>query len=305
MKKLNERSTSVFLIVNPVAGRGRAKRALTEIERALEARGIRCESALTRAPQDGIVLAQDALATGTSRIVAVGGDGTVNEVANGIVRSGAGAEVALGIIPFGVGNDLARVFGIPRTVRGAIEAICQDRRIRIDVGRVNDRYFLNRFGLGIDAAVVNTYRHIRIARGSIVPYIYAVIRELLAFEEGPVEIHTPEWRYRGAAFLVNAANAPHTGRYFRITPDARMDDGQLDLLVIEELPRAVRFLYVLKAMRGTHLSLKKIHLNRVRTVEVNAPTPLPAHIDGDLIGIAAGRFTVEVEPGALTVITNR
>jgi diacylglycerol kinase (ATP) len=288
------------VILNPAGNQGRAGRLRKPLERALG--GGRGELVLTAAAHDAEHLAREAALAGRD-IVAVGGDGTIAEVGNGILTSGA--RVALGIVPAGSGNDYAyETLRLPREPLRALELALSGRPVAMDAGQVNERYFLNALGVGIDANIAvaaESLKRIPLLRGQTL-YWAASLRELL-FHYDQCPLLTIAWDDAPAENKLYALAAvsigPTYGGGFQINPGADPRDGYFELCMLTKPPlaRALRLLPMVE--KGKHLSQPEAHQVRVRRVTMAAEHPINAHLDGEVI--RAQRFAVRILPGALLV----
>ena len=284
-------------IVNPVAGRGRTRRLWPALARQLEALNVSIQPVFTEGPTHARSLAADAVRAGTSHVIAVGGDGTTHEVANALV----GTDVALGILPTGGGNDFPKAVGIPLDLQQAVKTIAHHRCHRVDVGRLDDEYFINGLGIGLDGAASLRYRNMRRLRGEL-GYIWSAVREALTFRAFDARLTTENWTHTGRALSVGATNGPYHGGDFRIAPNARTDDGELDVYVMRPVAYLTRLLKLIRIRRGAHLDMPQFSLQRSRWVEIDLDRPVPAHMDGESFTLPMGRTRVEIVPDALTVL---
>ena len=302
-----------YVILNPVSNRGGAAKAGALVERAFRALGARAEVVHTRAAGEGEALAHAAARAGREAVVAVGGDGIVHEVANGLLSaSGDGPTVPLGVVAAGSGNDFAKMIGVPRDPARAVERIVRASPRGVDAGcvtrwvaeggRAAPWWFTNAVGLGFDAQVAVAASRIRWLRG-IGIYGTAVLR-VLAELKGPrmrVVVDGVEVADRKLV-LTTIANGACSGGSFWLCPNASVDDGLLDVLVGDA--RSVREVAMLipRVMRGTHLTARGVQVHRGRRVVVVSEEPLPIHADGELVGHGVKEIEIELFPGRLTVL---
>lgn len=288
-----------ILIVNPTAGRGRTQKLISHLESLLEANKIQYELRLTLRTGGATEMAREALARGFNYIVAVGGDGTAHEVVNGII----GSSAVFGMIPTGGGNDFPKAAGIPLEISQAIVTLARRQSRRIDVGLIGDRYFINGLGIGLDGAVSHRYRNMKRLKGEL-GYLWGAVQEALTFKGFEVEITIPGWSYKGAVLLMGASNGPSQGGDFKLAPEAKVDDGSLDIHVIRDMTPIRRLLQIPKVRQGKHLSLSEVEIRRAPWMEINLDRPLPAHLDGEPFYLEPGRHRIEVVPKALEVISS-
>ena len=294
---------NVVAIVNPVAGRGQGDRlretALVELERLFP--GI--ETHTTRSPDHATEIAREL--RNLDLVVAVGGDGTVREVANGLT----GAAACLAIIPTGSGNDFNRTIGIPVDVHEACRVAATGATREIDFVRVlaqtadgtRESGFANAAGFGFDALVVAETRKSRRLRG-LALYGSAVFRAVRDYDCPRVVIRTTENEWEQRILLLAAANGRFYGGGMAIAPDARPDDGQLDICVIDEVGRLKVIRYLPSLVRGTHGGIDEVTFYRSPTLELRFADPVSFQLDGDLPDWGDVRtFRLEVLPRTLKV----
>lgn len=292
-----------FVVLNPAAGRGAAARAGRTIRSVLEGAGARCEVALTRGPGDAVELARRAALEGWPAVVAAGGDGTVHEVANGLLRAADGSPtVPMGIVPVGSGNDFAKLVGAPTEPEAAVRRLLAAAPRQVDAGRVGDRFFTNGVGIGLDARVGIEAGKVRWARG-IAIYLVALARVLRAFRPPRMRVLLDGTEVADRPLtLVTVANGGCHGGGFWICPAARIDDGALDVCVADALTTAGVLGFLPRVMRGTHVGRPGVHMHRARSVRVSSVDPLPVHADGEVVAEGAHEVEIELLPGRLTVL---
>ncbi len=297
-------SAVLHVVFNPVAGRGRARAALDELVRQLEAAGAEHALHVTTGPGHAVELAAATPAGAT--VVAVGGDGTVHEVVTGLVRAEGGRAVTsrcLGVVPVGSGDDFAHALGLRRgDVPAAVRTLLAGARERVDLGMVNGAPFANAFSTGFDADVASRLDDAPGFLKGLAAYLYALVISLGSARSVPAKVVLDGIDAGvGTALLVAAQNGPRTGGSFRYAPDAVPDDGLLDVVVARDLGLLGTLSVLPRVMMGTHLTHPKIELRRARRVEIEWVQPRRAHADGESAG-RSERFVVELLPGALTVI---
>jgi diacylglycerol kinase (ATP) len=293
----------VFVIVNPTAGRGSAARVVDSLLEELDRSGAEGRVERTTHRGHATDLARKAAEDGWSAVVAAGGDGTVNEVVNGLMQAaGDGATVPLGIIPIGSGNDFAGLAGVPRDPRQAIRRLLAAEPRSVDVGRVGDRWFTNGVGVGLDARVAIEAARIQRLRGMAI-YVWALARILRRFRPAHMQVELDgEPVVDRPMTLVTIGNGGRHGGGFWICPDARIDDGLLDVCMCDALSRVGVLSFLPRVMYGGHVGASCITMRRVRHVRVTSEDPLPVHTDGEIIAEAAHEVVVEIHPGRLTVL---
>jgi len=291
------------LIVNPKAGRGRGRRYARRLRRYLEGSGLRFRAVFSRARGDVARQAQEACENGCRHVVVVGGDGTVHEAVNGILKAGTGA--ALGLIPLGTGNDFAKAIGLPLDWRAAcdrvVERIGQAPR-RIDAARCNDFFFANGIGIGLDARVTIASEHLKWLPGSI-GYVAALAKVLIdGIPRTMARIVHDGQTLEKEVSLVVICNGQYIGGVFHIAPDAVNDDGVLQMVLAEGVNRRQVLALAPKVIRGTHTNAREATFIDGRRFTVETDLPLPVEADGEVRYTDARRLEIEVLPGALPLL---
>jgi YegS/Rv2252/BmrU family lipid kinase len=292
----------LFLIANEDAGDGRGREALDRIRPLLSQDDV---VAVTMSAGDARVLAARAAARGHNLIVALGGDGTVNEVVNGIAAAGSGTT--LGIIPGGSGNDFAWTLGIPADPVDALAVLRTSVARRIDIGLLTfpsgaTRRYVNTFGLGASGHVAKlALAHGR--RGGAYAYAIELLRMMFSAKPWQFTISTGGETVCTRAIYAQLANGRREGRVFTVAPDAELDDGLLDMLVVIDVPLIRRPLFVVRGASG-RLPLGPTVLRRqISAATITPAEALPCHVDGEPFTLEAGEeVRVGVLPKGLTVI---
>jgi len=290
----------VFVVFNPRAGKGRGAGLVEPVLRALSRDGARVEHALTsRAGEEGL-LAEAALSRGFRTLVAVGGDGTWCNVGNAILRSGAPAR--LGLIAGGTGCDLAKSLGVPAADPAAASAVIRGGVTRaIDVGRIEDRYFLNVAGFGFDIAVIERSWGVRVPGWAVYPY--CALREIVDYPGFPVEVALDGAAATREEFLmIVVANARIFGGGFRIAPKADLEDGRLDLVTIRNMGTLRRLGVMAALLRGTHEGVPGVAVARPARLLFRFERPPAYETDGEWNQARTSEIVVESVPRALTVL---
>lgn len=290
----------IFVIVNPVAGRGRGRRAWTVVGPALRDAGIRYEETFEEEPGQAIPIAEDATRAGYDVIVAVGGDGTVHEVVNGIMRAGVKEQPAVAIIPGGTGNDFARALGVPKDPLAAGRLLLSGARRRVDIGQVNERYFVGISGVGFDAEVAAKVNRWPKWVGGTTVYVAAILSMLVTYSLAPTRIVLDGREERLRLFLLAAANTPWYGGGMYMAPHARADDGYLEVITARDLGKLETLGLLPKVFSGAHLGHRKVAHQAVREVRVESDVRLSIHADGETVGQVPAVF--RAVPGAIEVI---
>lgn len=270
---------------------------MNELRPVLDAAGISAEVALTERRGHAVELAQDAVRSGARVVAAAGGDGTIHEVAQALV----GTEATLGVLPMGSGNDYIRVLGIPKDLAGAAAILARDKARVVDVADVNGRFSLNSFGMGIEGQIAADYRRMRFLKGEI-GYLYATVFEVVRFRSFRAEVAGDGWTFAGKLLSVSVMNGPYAGGGYHLAPQARLDDGVLDVGLIGNYPRLVRFAVLPKTRDGTYLNLARVHAKKAQRITIRSDRLLPVHMDGELLPEWIREIEVTLRPQALRVI---
>ncbi len=292
-------SDSVVVVLNPAAGGGRTVKELPAINNALIGLGRSFHVHITTSGQDAWDSAKRYAGEGAGLIIAVGGDGTINDVINGMLESGA--SLAFGVLAIGSGSDFARTVKTPRNVAAAVTRCCTLEPRAIDYGHVQfpdgrSRAFLNVAGLGFDAIVASRAQHTKLP-GSNLPYLSAALRTLASFENIPVTLDVDGQEIVTKAVFVQVANGKYMGGGFQIAPMADIADGLLDLALVGDLAKRDLLLNLPKVYSGRHVTHPKFTHLRVRSVQVETGERALVQGDGEIFGEAPVTFSVV--PGAL------
>jgi YegS/Rv2252/BmrU family lipid kinase len=288
-----------FAIVNPAAGHGRGARLVRTIAREFEQAGMILEVAVSPGPAEAARLAAGAVDEGYTTILAVGGDGTANEIANGMI----GSNAALAVYPIGGGNDLARALGYPRGRRRKHLArwlVTEARRRKIDVGEVNGRIFLNAAGVGIDGHVAERIVASERVVGARLAYLVGSAVAVATYRPQPMEVRIDGETLFGRFFAIIASNGPYFGSGMRPAPRARLDDGALDVTVAGEVTRLGAVAALAKIYFGKHENGTTIVTRPARTVEIDLEHPMAMEVDGEVARVE--HLAIGIRPAALEVL---
>ncbi len=249
-----------------------------------------------------MALAAEARAAGWPVIIAAGGDGTVHNVANGILGDGP-TNVTLGHVPVGSGNDYARALGLKRAPpERNLQLVLDGTRRRLDVGRVGDEYFVNGMGVGFDAEVVRQTLRMSHLRGFAL-YLVAAYKTFGSFTPPDLEVQSGEHAERSRMMMLAITIGATAGGGFRLTPDALLDDGLFDVCVIRRVGLARFLRYVPSVVRGKHLHLPEVTLFRSQQVRVSGLSgPLTVQVDGELRYPESDSIEVTLLPRHLKVL---
>ncbi|HET6749330.1 MAG TPA: diacylglycerol kinase family protein [Actinomycetes bacterium] len=289
-----------LLVHNPTAGGGRAGKLLPAVAGRLRAGGVQVDEHATRSLEDARVAACEAAGT-VDAVVAVGGDGTVGACAGGLADAGPGARAALGVVPAGGGNDAARSLGLPFGDPLAAAALLPGLHRRpADLARVGERSYLVVAGAGFDSEV-NRVANQRLAWAPArARYAGALLVELVVGRPAGFRLTLDGQEHQLRAWFVAVANSQSYGGGMRIAPDARLDDGLLDVVVIGDIGRAEFLAAFPKVFSGRHVDHRAVTIHRARRVELAADRALAVYADGEPAGSLPAGF--EVHPAAINVM---
>lgn len=294
MQQQLDNPTRVLIVFNPTAGQAIAlQRDLCAARAVWQAHGWQVDLQPTACPGDGTRLAREAAEAGYDVVVAAGGDGTVNEVVNGLV----GTQTALAALPAGTVNVWVRELGLPLQPRLAAEALVRAQRQRIDLGRAGDRYFLLMAGIGFDAAVTAEVRSEEKRRLGVFAYALRALSLALRFQGTRTSITIDGRVRRGRVLMVVIGNSQLYGGFVKMTARASINDGLLDLCIIKgKSLRSAPLRIASILLRRYHLD-PEVEYHRARSVQIDANPPMPVQVDGDHIGYTPLLF--ETVPGAI------
>lgn len=302
----------IKFVVNPRAGRGQGHKIYTEIMEWHKklSRPDKPEIDISFTSRSGIYsaanLASQAVRDGYERIVAVGGDGTVNEVINGL----AGADVIFGIIPVGGANDFARALGIPKDIESALNVVESNNVIPVDLGQVNDRYFANAFSLGFDVRIHRLAQEFKKEHqlwSNDKAYLVASFKTLfsrLNYLEARIYSLGPSNSLReisGRAVLIAVTNTLGYAKILRMSPQASFQDGFLNLCWIEKIPKWKMLITFIRTLVGVHTRMVEVKTLKTSRMSISSPEEVVSQIDGEILP-AQKKFKIKVIPKALKVL---
>jgi len=300
--------SKIKVIVNPIAGRGLGRRVSPLIRQHLSDLGADFDLVHTSGAGEAIRLAGKALDDGFDTIVAVGGDGTSHEVVNGMMSRSAGPVIGtLGFVPSGCGNDFAVMNDAPVDLQQACAMIVAGNTRLVDLGRVTlddhiTRYFSNTVGIGFDGLVTMETRRYKHLRGMAL-YLLVVLKTVFLTMRPPrVEIHLDDHVIRQKTLMTVIANGPREGGAFLVAPGAKCDDGLLDLVITDDMPRLQMLQMIPKFIKGTHVRDRRVAMKRGKHVIISSEDPLYIHVDGEILCEEAHRVEATLIPSCLRII---
>lgn len=298
---IHRRSDRVRVLVNPAAGRGSGRKALPRLQELAQKAGVRLVA--SSGLDDFAAQAAQAVEEGVERLIVAGGDGTMHHALQPL----AGSETALGVLALGSGNDLAATVGVPRKLDEAFRVAAEGPIRRLDLGRVDDRWYVGVAGVGFDSEVAHiASERVRFLRGPMI-YPWAVVRALATFRPPQITLEYEaadggEGSFEGRVMLVAFANTFRFGGGMRIAPEALPDDGWLDVVVVKAMPRGRLLRMFPRVYRGMHMGLPEVETFRTRRMRVWLEREMSVYGDGEPMAPVTGDgVEVEVVPGALGV----
>lgn len=289
-------------IVNPIAGNNFGRTMVPVIEEMIRKYNIEGEIVLTEYPGHATLLSATYAEKGTRYIIAVGGDGTLNEVARPLIDK---KEIVAGIIPAGTGNDYSQIPGFPnRFTEKDWDIFFRKNVISQDVGTVNGAIFLNGMGLGFDAEVAsqNYTEEGKVRKGGADKYLWHIVKTLLFFKERKMVIITNGKRIETECFMNTISIGRRFAGSFFLTPKAIANDGLLDVCAIKRLNLFQRFKLLLKVPKDEHITDKNVNYFQTPSIDLEFPKDVPYHVDGELS--FAKTFNVRLIPEGLNIIYN-
>ncbi len=270
---------SYCFIVNPVAGRNRAEKLLPLISKEMTARGIAFDIKLTEGKGDGKILAEKAIEEGYKVIVAVGGDGTINEVINGAY----GKEGIVGIIPAGTGNDFARSLNISFDFYRAIEDIIKGTVGEVDVGLINQELFINVASIGLDAHIAAEANKIKRYFNGSKAYIMALLKGIITYQSMRVRLVTDDMVLDKHVMLVAFCNGGFYGGGMNIAPAADATDGLMDICIVERMSKLKLLRLFPTIFKGSHIKFEEVKQYRAKAFEIFVDNDIFINTDGEII----------------------
>jgi len=296
-----------YLIANPTSGRGRGARFAREFAARLAQRGVRVDTALTEAPMHAASLARDALRAGYRHVAALGGDGTANEVVNGLASQDevALADVSIGMVPVGTGNDWARSLALPRRPADLAGLLAAGRTIECDLGRIEysiggaraQRWFVNVAGAGFDAFVI---RRLGSRKPSRWAYLVELLRSARHFDAPAITVGGDGVDATRRALVVFAGLGRYCGGGMQVAPQARIDDGRLDVTLVSDMTGVQLLRELPRLFNGTVPESAFVDCWSTPSLRIDADAPTGVEADGELLGELPAR--IETLPRRLRVV---
>lgn len=300
----------VKLILNPMADMGRSWRVANDLRPILVEFKGQVDWSGTVYPTHAVELARQAAEEGYELVVAMGGDGTVHEVMNGLMQVPEDRRPTMGVVPTGSGNDFAHSVGIPTNPAEALRLALKGQPRPVDVVRFEDEYgrieyFDNTLGIGFDAVVTIRSHKLPVVRGFLM-YLTAVIQTIiLNFDPIGMHVETESESWDQATLMLTICNGPREGGGFLVAPEAKNDDGILHYAAIRKVSRPMMFRLIPEVMKGTHGRFKPVRMGTCKKMSLSADRPLYIHADGEVysgFGADIRKISLEILPSALKVV---
>ena len=300
--------TYARLIVNPTAGAGRTAKKWPYIKALLKNTGLRFEHDITEAPGHAIELAKSAVNKGYKLVVSVGGDGTINEIVNGIYATGDMKDVELGIIGTGTGCDYIRTIGVSKYYQESCHHLMNPMKKSVDLGLVEftangqpaKRIFANFAGLGFDAEVVKATTRKFKNFGGKPAYLMGLLSTFATYKNRNIHITMNGQSEDRKVCTIVMSNGKYGGGSMLLAPDADPSDGLFDVIIIGDVTKPDLLRSLPRIYKGTHLTHPKVTVRRTDLITISSDEPMAIQADGDLVGEAPARFTVL--PSALNIL---
>ncbi len=296
------------ILLNPYANRWNAAARWSQVESALRVAGLDFELAVSQGPGDIALLAERAAQGGFSPIIAAGGDGTIGEAVNGLVRaSGAagGQSIPLGVLPLGTANDFAEhALRLPRDITAAAQVITSGKIRQFDLGQVNERYFINNTAIGLEPYITLIQGRIGWLKG-VLRYLLAAVRGILDQPAWKAEMEWESGRYNGFVSLVSVCNGGRSGGVFFMSPHADPLDGKLTVVHGYRASRLGMFRLLPQTMKsgpGSYVESPGISEFNCDWLRVRLDRPSPAHADGEIFSTAIRQLDYRIHPGRMPVL---
>jgi YegS/Rv2252/BmrU family lipid kinase len=307
----------IYFIINPKAGNGHCFMIWERVEHQLKANHVKYLAFFTEYPGHAKILASQIAQKNFEQkiVIAVGGDGTMHEVMNGVVNDN---KITLGFIPGGSGNDFSRGFQIPVDpveALAVLHRLAKQKGLSIDIGKItlaesNEHFFINNMGAGFDAIISYEVNHSRmkailnkLSMGRMV-YVYFLLKKLFTYKTSTIDLSIDGKKHIfEQTWFVTASNQPYYGGGMKIAPAAEPDDGLFDITVVHQLSRWKLLLVFISVFWGKHIHFKEVKTYTGRSVSIHSPTKLFVHADGEHIGFTP--LKIDLQASALEVLTRR
>ncbi|SKC88919.1 diacylglycerol/lipid kinase family protein [Maledivibacter halophilus] len=278
-----------LFVVNPVAGKGRTVEIIPKIKESFDKDNIQYEVKITSQRGEGEKIVREGIDKGYTHIISVGGDGTAYEVVNGIRRE----KIVLGILPAGTGNDFARMINMPKDHDEILKVLKMGKTKRVDIGMVNNRYFLNCSSVGIDAEIVKETEAIKQYVSGPLAYLIGVFKTLTKYKNKEVEIFIDNKKIKRNIELVAVSNGKYYGGGMKINPMADFHDGLLDICLVNKINKIKFASLFFTVFKGQHIRFQEVEIFRGKEVKILGDKSLLLNADGDIIGNIPAEINIQ------------
>lgn len=291
----------IKVILNPYANRWHAKDKLVLVREAFTAVNVDADIHVTQSAGEGTAVAREAVGH-FDAVVAAGGDGTINEVINGLIQaSGEEPTVPFGVMPIGTANDLGDTLPLPRDLNLAAQIIANGKTRQIDAGRINDHYFVNNCAICMEPLVTLENTKIKRLSGNL-RYGVSLVKAIAKLQAWQLKISFDDELYEGAGILLSVCNGPRTGGLFQMAPKADFADGYFDYVFAPELSRLTVISILPRLLNGSHINHAQVTYGRAKRIIIECRPGTPIHADGELIAEAETNIDYELLPGKVTML---
>lgn len=287
---------NIVFIINPEAGKGKGKKLIPIIHEIIKEKNIDYQIKETSKKGDATVLAREAIKENAKKVIAVGGDGTINEVINGLIT----CNIDFGIIPAGSGNDVAKLLKLPKKTEDALELAIDGKSKMIDLGRVYNRYFINIASIGLDAEIAAWTKVSKKVFSGKWAYIASILRNICTYRSIPLEIIIDGKEIKKDILLSAVGNGKYYGGGLKILPKASMDDGYFDICIVSNIPKWKLFFVFPSLFKGNHGKYNFVEFTRAKKVEIKTKENVKINLDGEIE--EGNNFEFEIVPKALNII---
>ena len=294
----------VTIIFNTQAGSGKNQKNVRKVIDFFQHNRIDYRLFETLSIGHAVKLAHQAMDENQKHLIVAGGDGTLNEVINGIFSHPSRKDVKIGILPIGTCNDFAQAAGLSLSLDKALEIIISGVPQRFDVAKIADLYFINVAGIGFDVDIVEVIRRHQKGR-NFVTYLLAVLKIIRQYRAGTYRIRTPDKAFEGKMLLIALANGRSFGGGFRIAPYADPQDGLLDIVILKDMPFIKRILALLRILNGSLDKLAETVIFSSDHISIDAEYPLKMQMEGELVQFAHKEITVDIVGHIKIIVPHR
>ncbi|MDO4567657.1 MAG: diacylglycerol kinase family lipid kinase [Clostridia bacterium] len=285
-----------YFVVNPVAGAGKCSELFTQTMSVLDSRGVAYSYGYTGGTDDAVHMAHDAALDGYDAVVAVGGDGTAQDVARGVYGTGA----PMMVFPFGTGNDFARALRIPTGCDECVEVLLSGFSRNVDIGRANGNLFLNVSGFGFDTDVLKNTEEYKKRYTGMKPYLLGIVKTMLHLNRMQLTVEADDRVLECESLLIAVANGTHFGGGMNVSPASDPFDGYFDVCLIRSISFPLFISLLPQFVKGKHIGKKPVEYFKTKRLAVSSSVEYELNLDGELKSVTPALF--EIEESAIPMI---